>query len=100
MALGPTGRRIVAWLRQHGPVHSTEGRATGRLAYALEVDHDALLQALRLLERRGLVRRTITGKRCYRIALPEHDIDHCTFCSTSGSSCAIHRRRAHGQTTG
>lgn len=91
MAMASVAHRVIEWLRVHGAVYSADGRATTRLAAALQVDNAALGQVLRMLDASGHVVRTMTAKRCYRIALPEHHLDQCQFCAERAEPCAIHR---------
>ncbi len=65
--------RVVAWLATAGPLTDASGMASTALAAAVEYPGTsiAFAQLLSGMERAGLIRREIRGKRTYRIDLTD-----------------------------
>jgi len=65
--------RVVTWLLDAGPLEDPSGKASSSLAKAVgyEGTSIAFAQLLSGMERAGLIRRNIRGKRTYRIELTD-----------------------------
>jgi hypothetical protein len=71
MAKSQNRQAIVAYLQSHGSVEDPSGHATAQLKAALgnTATPTAFTQLIASLERNGTIRRTVRGKRTYRIDL-------------------------------
>ncbi|HEX6520657.1 MAG TPA: hypothetical protein VF070_11705 [Streptosporangiaceae bacterium] len=70
-----TRERVVTYLAESGPLHDKDGMASTRLAAAVDYPGSsvAFAQLLSGMERSGLVKREVRGKRTYSISLGDVD---------------------------
>jgi hypothetical protein len=70
-----TRERVVTYLAEYGSLHDKDGMASTRLAAAVGYPGSsvAFAQLLSGMERSGLIKREVRGKRTYRISLGEAD---------------------------
>jgi len=70
-----TRERVVTYLAESGPLHDKDGMASTRLAAAIGYPGSsvAFAQLLSGMERSGLIKREVRGKRTYTISLGEVD---------------------------
>jgi hypothetical protein len=70
-----TRERVVTYLAESGPLQDKDGMASTRLAAAVGYPGSsvAFAQLLSGMERSGLIKREVRGKRTYRISLGEVD---------------------------
>lgn len=68
-----TRERVVTYLAESGPLHDKDGMASTRLAAAVGYPGSsvAFAQLLSGMERSGLIKREVRGKRTYGISLGE-----------------------------